>query len=232
MKSLFLSLGGGDKLPGRSDSNRLIIFFNGWSLDENIIKHLDTVNYNVLMFYDYSDLEISEEILEKCNSYQEINIISWSFGVWACSAVINKFNKLKNVIAINGTPVPIDNSFGIPEKIFNLTLSNLSEKNYPLFYKNMFLKFEKNFLKGLPNRDIANQTQELTQIKNLSSSLAVPIPQQFTKIFVGTQDKIIPAKNQIKFWSQYKELPIIELNEGHCIFNSFKNWDEIVGLHN
>ena len=56
--------------------------------------------------------------------------------------------------------------------------------------------------------------------------------QYFNKIFIGIQDKIIPAKNQINFWSQNKELKIIKLNEGHCIFKLFKSWDEIIGFTN
>lgn len=213
----------------KKNSKKLIIFFNGWSLDKNIIKHLNSVEYDVLMFYEYENLDIPTEILNECNKYEEINIIAWSFGVWACSAVINQFKNLKNVIAINGTPVPIDNNFGIPQKIFNLTLSNLSEENYRLFYRNMFKNPQETFIEGLPKRDVENQRKELVQIRNLASTKDFSEKIQcFTKIFIGTQDKIIPAKNQIKFWSQKEDLPIFELNEGHFIFNLFKSWDEII----
>ena len=153
----------------KNNSDKLIIFFNGWSLDENIVKHLSTTEFDVLMFNDYSDLEIAEETIKMINSYAEVNVIAWSFGVWACGNVIDKIFKaaqskplspndgglvnppyendsslalieprLKNVIAINGTVVPIDNNLGIPEKIFNLTLQHLSEENYVRFLKNMF----------------------------------------------------------------------------------------------
>lgn len=213
----------------KTNSKKLILFFNGWSLDENIVKHLDSDNYDVLMFYDYANLEISQELLVEIGTYKETNIIAWSFGVWACNAIMNKFNRLKNIIAINGTPIAIDDNFGIPEKIFNLTLSNLSEKNYLHFYKNMFANFEERFLGGLSNRCIENQRQELVQIQDLASEFGViKQHQQFNKVFVGALDKIIPAKNQMKFWSQNEELQIVELNEGHYIFNLFESWDEII----
>lgn len=247
MKGLFLN---------ERTHNKLILFFNGWSLDENIVNHLTSSEYDVIMFYDYSNLGIDENILNEINNYEEVNIIAWSFGVWACGEVINKFNNPKNVIAINGTLIPIDNNFGIPEKIFNLTLSNLSEKSYPKFFKNMFS--EEVDLNRLPKRTIENQKQELIQIKKNSSlpppstkgtaelveaSDPVSVAKRsvrgrvgvggdiqyinlFTKIFISNNDKIISAKNQINFWSQRKDLNIIEKDCGHYI--PFKNWDEII----
>jgi len=201
--------------------DKLIIFFNGWSLDENIVKHLRADKYDVIMFYDYSNLEISPEILKEINNYEEINIIAWSFGVWACRSVINLFQNLKNVIAINGTLVPIDNELGIPEKIFNLTLSNLSEKNYVRFFKNMFEGDAD--LSKLPQRDAENQRQELVNIKD---SLSAKTNQGlFTKIFVGMHDKIISPKNQLRFWGDSN---IIKLDKGHYIFDLFESWDEII----
>lgn len=201
--------------------NKLIIFFNGWSLDENIVNHLTSYEYDVLMFYDYANLEISKETINEINNYKEINIIAWSFGVWACGNVIDKFKNLKEVIAINGTLIPIDNKFGISEKMFNLTLSNLSEKTYPKFFQNMF-EGDTNFEK-LPKRDIENQKQELINIRDNSS--LKPYTKFFTKVFVGNQDKIISAKNQINFWG---EDFIVRVNKGHYIFDLFKSWDEII----
>ena len=32
-------------------NKKLIIFFNGWGMDENVVKHLDCEDYDVLMFY-------------------------------------------------------------------------------------------------------------------------------------------------------------------------------------
>lgn len=213
----------------KNNSKKLIIFFNGWSLDENIVKNLETINYDVLMLYDYENIEIPEDVLKEIDKYDNLNIIAWSFGVWACCTVINQFNKLKNVVAINGTPIPIDDNFGIPEKIFNLTLTNMSEKNYPRFYKNMFNIFEEKFFSMLSNRNATSQIQELTMIqKQASEQIPLQKINQFNKVFISTQDKIIPAKNQLNFWSNQNDLKIFELEKGHYIFDLFKTWDEII----
>lgn len=215
----------------KNNSKKLIIFFNGWSLDENIVNHLTSLEYDVVMFYDYSNLDVDKKFLKELNNYAEINVIAWSFGVWACSIVINMFSGSKNVIAINGTLIPIDNIFGIPERMFNLTLSNFSEKTYPKFFQNMFA--EEVDLNKLPQRSIESQRQELIQIQKLSyEKIFTQNIGSFTKIFIGTNDKIISAKNQLNFWGLNEGvnegLEIIKKESEHYIFNLFKTWDEIL----
>lgn len=219
----------------KNNSKKLIIYFNGWSLDENMVKHLTSREYDVITFYDYADLEVPENIIKECNEYPEINIIAWSFGVWACSKVINKFNNLKNIITINGTPIPISNRFGIPEMLFNLTLANLSEKTYMKFFKNMFKNFKDVNASKFPNRTIENQRTELIQIKKMSSEENASLNDDSavfdfvpTRIFVSVDDKIVSPKNQINFWSQINNAPLTEIEEGHFVLNLFKRWEEII----
>lgn len=215
----------------KKKSNKLILFFNGWSLDENCIKHLDSDEYDVLMFYDYTTLEIEENISNEIKKYSEVNIISFSMGVWACASVIDKFNNTKSVIAINGTLTPVDDNFGIPVKIFNLTLSNLSEITYPKFFKNMFADFKtaEKELHKMPKRNVEEQKEELLAIKDFASkNNFLNKINRFNKIIISSNDKIIPARNQINFWSQGKNLEIIKIDDAHCIFNSFNRWDEIL----
>lgn len=215
----------------KKSSNKLILFFNGWSLDENCIKHLECEKYDVLMFYDYTTLDIEENILSELKTYDEVNIISFSMGVWACAAVIDKLENIKETIAINGTLTPIDDEFGIPVKIFNLTLSNLSELTYPKFFKNMFADFKmaQNQLHKMPNRSIEEQREELLAIKDFSSKHNFKHKiSYFNKVIISNYDKIIPAKNQIDFWSQRTDLKIIKIDDSHCIFNSFNKWNEIL----
>ena len=41
-----------------NNNNKLIIFFNGWGMDEIIVSHLDKEDYDLLILYDYRDLDI------------------------------------------------------------------------------------------------------------------------------------------------------------------------------
>ena len=40
------------------NNQKLIIFFNGWGMDEGVVKHLDCEGYDILMFYNYNDFTI------------------------------------------------------------------------------------------------------------------------------------------------------------------------------
>ena len=46
-------------------------------MDENVVKHLEPEDYDVVMFYDYNNLETDFELEE----YEEKYLISWSMGV-------------------------------------------------------------------------------------------------------------------------------------------------------
>lgn len=211
----------------KNNQKKLILFFNGWSLDENIVNHLKSIEYDVLMFFDYSNLDLNLNILKEIYEYQEINVISWSYGVWAFANIIEVFKNLKNVIAINGTLLPINKDFGISERMFNLTLSNLSEKNYPRFFQNMF-EGEAD-LNKMPQRNIEDQRQELESIQRLFAQKDISKNKVFfTKVFVGLKDKIIPAQNQINFWVVNGDKYIIKMDCGHYMFDMFKTWDKII----
>lgn len=211
----------------KNNSEKLILFFNGWSVDERIVSHLRTSLYDVIMFNDYNNLNLPKDI--ELNHYKEINIIAWSFGVWASSSFINQLNNLKAAIAINGTLLPVDNNLGIPEKIFSFTLKTLNEKSYIEFFKNMFSEFSDDYFKKLPNRSIEDQEQELRQIhKQSKASTFYTNARFYTKAIISNQDKIIPTKNQSEFWTKNNCNKIIYVDKGHCIFDLFKNWEDII----
>ena len=67
------------KWLNKKENNELIIFFNGWGMDESVVNHLDYENYDVLMFYDYNSLE-TDFNFEKIKNYKK-HLISWSMGV-------------------------------------------------------------------------------------------------------------------------------------------------------
>lgn len=213
----------------KNNSNKLIVFFNGWSLDENIVKNLDSTGFDVLMFNDYSDLNIEEKLLNETNNYSEVNVIAWSFGVWASSYVVDKIKNLKSATAINGTLCAIDENYGIPKRIFDLTLSNFSEKNYLKFFKNMFDVFEYDYQKMLPERESENQKNELMQIQKQSfENKKLDNAKFFSRVIIGNSDKIIPTKNQLNFWRDKFTARIIQVEKGHFVFDLFSSWDEIL----
>lgn len=200
------------KWLNKKQNKRLIVFFNGWGMDESVIEHLEPKDYDVLMFYDYNSLETDFDFSE-LNAYENRHLIAWSMGVMTATLFNIKYN---SSTAVNGTLRPIDDNYGIPEKIYNLTIKGFNEKGAERFLKNMFDTECK-----LPNvkRSLENQKNELSALKNYKSDEKF----RYTKVFISDNDKIIPTKNQTAFWKQEPNL-----RSGHCPFLLFKTWEELL----
>ncbi len=201
------------KWLNKKQNKNVIIFFNGWGMDENVVCHLEYHNYDVVMFYDYNTLETDfnfEPLIEYKNRY----LIAWSMGVM----VATLFNKIEynSATAINGTLKPINNEFGIPQRIYDLTIKGFNEKGAQRFIESMF-----NQEIELPkiNRDIENQKKELLALKNYNANANF----KYNRIILSDNDKIIPTKNQIAFWNIQPNI-----SAGHCSFMIFKSWEELL----
>lgn len=207
----------------KKNNAKLILFFAGWGMDENPLKHLSIGDYDVLILSDYSDLALGEDL----SKYTEITLIAWSMGVLAASIFCQKQNlNLTRAIAINGTQNPVDAKFGIHPKIYQLTLDNLNETTRDKFFGNMFQneteqqKFQK------PAREIKNQHEELAALQKLAAQNPSP-DCAFDCAIISTQDKIIPSKNQKNFW-QTKKVKVVELSSGHYPFFELNSFEEIL----
>ena len=195
------------KWLNKENNNKLIIFFNGWGMDESIVKHLEFGCYDVIMFYDYNDLNIDLNII---SDYDTKYLTAWSMGVMIAS----KFNiDYASKTAINGTLIPIDDEYGIPPKIYDLTIKRLDVNK---FMKQMFEQDE-----NIPeiNRNYENQRKELEAIKTYSANLDF----KYNKVIISSNDKIIPTSAQVRFWNI---TPNIEA--GHCPFYHYKTWGELL----
>lgn len=221
------------KWLNKVNNQKLIIFFNGWGMDEKVVTHLDCEDFDLLMFYDYNTLDTDFDF-SLLNIYSEKNLIAWSMGVMVCSCLapslalpLEKGTKT----AINGTLKPIDEEFGIHPKIYDLTIKGFNEKGRDRFIKSMFdTQPPPAFQAPSPlERDIKNQHSELITLKEickLAPSLTLPLGEGkslYNKILISDNDKIIPTKSQVAFWGIEPNL-----KGGHCPFFQFKKWSELL----
>lgn len=193
-------------------NNKLIIFFNGWGMDECVVKHLEYEDFDILMFYDYNTLETDFDF-SSLNTYPQKYLVAWSMGVMTATLFdIDYISKT----AINGTLKPINDKYGIPERIYNLTLKGFSPQGAERFIKNMFIENCQ-----LPNlqRNFEEQKSELEALTHYQANQDF----KYDKIIISSDDKIIPSKNQTAFWN-------IEPNikSGHAPFYQFKKWSELL----
>ena len=209
----------------KKNNEKLIIFFAGWSFDEAPFEFLACEDNDVLMVYDYNTIE---NIKEDFSQYSEINLIAWSMGVFVAYLLRDKLPKFVKKIAINGTPYPVNDEFGIPLKPFLLTLKHAKTGLEGKFYQNIFnseQEFEK-YKTSQVRRSVENREKELKALYDLIKKTTVEYEIYYDKALISLSDKIIPTKNQINFWENNAEVKMLE--SGHFPYYNFKSWNEIL----
>ena len=206
------------KWLNKQNNKQLILFFNGWGMNEDAVRHLAFDDTDVLILYDYNSLEVD---LSEIKKYSEVNVIAWSMGVMAAGIVLKPIIKeINKITVINGTLKPIDDKYGIPQKIYNLTIQHFSDESAEKFAKNMFENgLSHNFKLRKPMENIKNELVSLQKYADTQEVYEF-VP---TKIYISKKDKIIPPKHQSAFWG-------IDTNfeGGHYIFDKFKKWSELL----
>ena len=200
------------KWLNKQNNNKLIVFFNGWGMDETVVKHLEPEILDVIMFYDYNSLSTDFDF-NLLKNYFSKYLIARSMGVMTATLFQIDYD---SKTAVNGTLKPIDDKYGIPNRIYDLTIKNLTPSGLIKFIENMGLNSD-----IIPeiNNDFENQKSALLQLKNYQSNPKF----KYDRIILSSDDKIIPSKNQSKFWG-------IEPNtqSGHSPFHLFKKWSDLL----
>ena len=216
------------KWLNKNSNQKLIIFFNGWGMDESVVKHLDVEDYDVLMFYDYNTLE-NDFDWKLLSIYHKKYLIAWSMGVMVATLIPPLTRHFVTpsptrgkgiVVAINGTLKPIDAEFGIHPRIYDLTINGFDENGRDRFISSMFCGELTPHPTPLPKeREIDEQHSELIALKNYQANKNF----KYNKVLISDNDKIIPTKSQIRFWGIEPNL-----KGGHCPFFQFEKWSELL----
>ena len=191
----------------------LIIFFSGWGTDENMFKSVSPDNYDVIMFCDYREFSLPDFDF---SGYKNIYLIAWSMGVLMSQALeLNYAQK----IAINGTSLPVNDNFGIPEKVYDITINNFNDTTNRKFAPKIGMNYEL-------TRTNEELKEELIKIKEFQKSADNNLS-NFDKAIISTEDKIFPYKNQKAFW-QNQNVEIKEFEAAHYI--KFNSWSEVLNV--
>lgn len=215
-----------------NNSDKLILFFCGWGMDENPFSILKSKS-DILYVYDYENPDFDNTF--DFSKYESVSLLAFSYGVYASGiAKLPENLKLEKSTAINGTLIPVDENYGVPLRQFELTekmdSSTVVKFRQRLFggekAKEHFEIFEKN----LPQRSAQSCTEELSGMKKYVPVL--PIPQRkFDKIYIGLYDRCVPTRNQKNFWQKICQnnegSNIIELETGHFPFYNYESIEEL-----
>lgn len=210
----------------KQNNNNLIIFFAGWSFDFKPFEFLDCGSHDVLFVYDYN--EINDFNFKFSSEYSKKFLITWSMGVFAAFLLKNSLPELDKKISINGTPFPVNDVYGIPQKPFLLTLRHAKTGLEGKFYQNIFEREDeyRKYLTTPVERSIENRESELKALYEKIKSTDLEYDGFYDFALISSNDKIIPSKNQINFWKNNAPYKLLE--SGHFPFYNFKSWDEII----
>ena len=196
---------------GNCDS--LLVFFLGWSCDENSVSHIDFEGFDTLYVYDYSQMSLEiDDILSK---YSKCYLLGWSFGVWAASLWANNRVDIAASVAICGTPCPIDDQYGISKKIFNFTLRTIKSKGIEQFNNRMCDGDIADFRPS--HREFDQQYRELELLGEMSC-------QQYNLDFcwdfalIGKNDLIFPLQNSVNYWNKKSKFAVKLIETAHYPF--------------
>ena len=185
----------------RRDGNKmLILFFGGFACDEKILsRSCVPADCDMVMFFDYRSLDFDFDF----SAYAEVSVVAWSFGVWVADFLAKKIGRTFMRVAINGSPFPVDDSFGIPVSIFEKTLSAFDERSKERFLRRVCGgSGEYSELEGLmTSRSASELRDELLFLKGAFAR------EKFEKkpwdtVIVARNDKIFPLENLKRVWGE------------------------------
>lgn len=192
-------------------NSRLILLFGGWGSGPEMFSGCKAESgYDMLLFYDYRDLDFNDGLL--C-SYQEIRLIAWSMGVWVADTVLGASetgtgvaDRISEAIAVGGTLSPVDDESGIPSAVFKGTLDNLSDGSKAditlrKFRRRMCGDHLDYFSSHLPSGTAAELRDELAFLNEAVSRKPADVRhRRWDYAVIGEQDMIFPAENQERAW--------------------------------
>ncbi|HIQ89913.1 TPA: DUF452 family protein [Candidatus Galligastranaerophilus faecipullorum] len=210
------------------NKSSLIVFFCGFYTDANCFIEFDNGKNDLLFVYDYSDMENNPLEYFDFLDYTKVSVIAYSYGVWALNYVYNQnlLPKIESSCALCGTFCPIDNEYGVNEKIYDLMARSLNSDTIEKFEQKMALGATSPLKIKSANRKIENLSDELLNIKVVSKRTWFKKNFEFDKVVLARKDRIFPYSSQANFWAAHKHK--VELECGHFPFFEFKDFDEIL----
>lgn len=213
MRCTFLRQGG---------SATLLLFFNGWGMDDRVLAHLaEDADADVLTVCDYTALAPLPDL----SAYRERYLVAWSLGVLAAAAVLSRQPlALTGSVACNGTLRPVDAEYGIPPALVQGTIAHWLD---PLARRKFYHRVWGQAEAPMPERSPESQQLELQALACLAQ--AEPPPNPFRQALVSPNDRIMPAAAQIRYWEE-AGIPCRLCQSPHDPFAQMRGFREVIDL--
>jgi malonyl-ACP O-methyltransferase BioC len=196
------------ELITNTNSSRLLLIFAGWSTDSTFYMHIKREGWDVMVCSDYSDFKFDKNLIK---GYTTVYLYAWSLGVAVASMVLSDSDVTAS-FAINGTLMPVSDSYGIAPAIYNGTVDGLNERNLYKFRRRMFLSSADfaQITDSLPAvDDIEHLKSQLRFIRdNVDYSKCNSLKWQTA--FIGKNDAIFPSSTQLASWHNLTDIKMLD----------------------
>jgi len=212
----------------REKNDQLVVLYGGWGSDENLFMPFFNDSFDFILFYNYSADD--PLVLPETKTYRKITVIGWSLGVWAAGYLLPRTGiHPHTTIAVNGTPLPVDDKYGIPHNVFEGTLNNLTEENMEKFFLRVFgdkKTYSENSDK-IPHRSLKSLHDELRWLYNRMMEPAEP-SFKWDYAVTSASDRVFPAENMNSYWSQHRLTRHIIVDLPHYFFPHWKSYTDFI----
>lgn len=181
----------------QGQGNRLHVVVLGWACGAEILAQarLEESEWDVLCLYQYNDLSLDIDF----SAYTNIRLTAWSFGVWVAQYLFGGDTRVTSATAINGTPRPVDEQFGIHPKAFALTVRGIERVGIDRFMEQMCGNRVQEYRGVAKLRPIEILSHELKFLGESFQTIPTS-PIRWTEAVVGMSDTIFPPKAMLNFW--------------------------------
>lgn len=197
----------------------LILIFGGWALGPAPFSALRSEQAkdqdggpDVLFINDYRNLNL---LVPNHTTYKSVSILAYSFGVASALHWLNLTEfTADQLVAVNGTPYPADPDKGIAPDRVRATAVGLSDASFARFCHHAGMNTP-------PEIDVPARRAELCAIADRGPAT----PRHFDRIWISSQDLIIPTAAQRTAWADQSDR-VIEIDAPHMPFAPGQTWQD------
>ena len=174
----------------------LVIFMLGWAATPNAVLHLRPQGCDVLACYDHRALAPLDPA--RFTRYRRIYLFAWSFGVWVAEQCCREL-PLYKAVALNGTPFPVDDRWGMRLRVVLRTMQGLARVGMNPFNEKTY-----GGLRYIPegpyaDRSIEEKIDELTFLAERSKADSAA-HLKWDAAYIATKDEIFPPDKMRDYW--------------------------------
>ncbi len=176
----------------------LILFMLGWAATPNAVYHLHLPGYDVLACYDHRT--IAPFSSAEFAGYRRIYLFAWSFGVWVSEQCCREL-PLYRAVAINGTPYPVDDRYGMRLRAVQRSLRVQANSGGMNRFKGDTSDDDRYIPSGpFPDRSVEEKMEELDKLAEWSRADSAPYL-HWDAAFIGDKDEIVPPARMRAYWN-------------------------------